>query len=242
MGREIRPSVSLILTGLPDGESAGPAIRESIAALDAITPSFEILLVVDGGVAGSGHLQSLAMALDEPRLMVRQRSRPGGERVVLKEALALSRGTVVVTFDASGGFAPAGIPELLQQIKRGADVVSARAERPADCCTRRGPVAALRFALLAMVSGLSGRDWSSGFRAYRRSAIDALVASPAITLELPDLLELRGFRSVGVRMPIRCGSKRPSALPGIDQLLAIVGFRFACLRRRIGSVAGSAGG
>jgi len=211
-------------------------IRRTIRTLEALAPSFEIIACDDASTDGSAALLE-RLAAREPRLLVRRRAHRGGRWLALREGFALARGTVVITQDGDGRVGPEQISVLLHGIRNGHDVVSGRRIGRALAVPRRIRSAGAR-ALLGFLSGLSGRDWGSGFRAYRRQAVSALLSGPELTFILPDLLDLRGLNSarVPVSETIPADSDQDSfstAQLSLTMLRAIAALRVSRLRLRL---------
>ncbi|MFH0944568.1 MAG: glycosyltransferase family 2 protein [Planctomycetota bacterium] len=195
-------AVSVVLHSRNPGAWLADTVRRTIATLEALAPSFEVIVCDDASTDASEEILS-RLSATEPRLIVRHRNHPGGRHLALREGLSLVRGTVVVTMEADGRISPEQIPALLLGIKTGHDIVSGRrVRRQVALLTRLRSLGARM--VLSFASGLPGRDWGCSFRAYRRHAVSALLRCPELTFMLPDLLDLQGFKSA--RVPV---SERP---------------------------------
>ena len=228
-------TVTVILLSRNSKAQLADTVLRTVRTLDALTPSFEIIACDDASTDGSAALLE-GLAEQEPRLLVRRRARYGGRWVALREGFAMARGTVVITLDGDGRVGPEQISVLLHGIKNGHDVVSGRRTRRELGLVRRMRSRGAR-AVLGFFSGLNRRDWGSGFRAYRRHSVSALLSGPELTFMLPDLLDLRGLNSAQVAVsetaPVECDPDPfGTAQLSLTMLRAIAALRVSHLRLR----------
>ncbi len=147
--------------------------------LHAAVPAAHLLVVDDGSPDGTGGLaDALAVEHDWAHVLHRSTKAGLGAAYVAGFAWAREQGyDVVVEMDADGSHAPEQLPRLLAALEH-ADVVlgsrwvpGGRVEnwpRTRELLSRGGN------AYTRVVLGLPLRDATGGFRAYRRSVLDAL--------------------------------------------------------------------
>jgi glycosyltransferase involved in cell wall biosynthesis len=176
-----------------------PRIREQLSLLDRES---RILVVNDGSTDSS--VQVLE-DLTGPDLAVVQFRRNRGKAAALKAGFeqALADGaTEIVMMDADGQDDPTELPELLERLEDGADVVTgARIDRN-DRFVKR-TTSRLYNKVTALLSGAPGRDFNSGYKVMRAEV--AKEAAPMLYGELHRYLTVMahwmGFRVVEV--PVR---------------------------------------
>jgi hypothetical protein len=163
-------TVSLIVPILDEAHG----VRALLFEVARVRPSWLLELVfVDGG-SRDGSLALVERASSEVvRPPVRQKGH--GFAAALREGLAASRGSVIVTMDGDGAHRVEDVVRLLGPIERGADLAIAR---------RYGPAA----------SGMPGRKWCE--RMASRAA--ALTWSARHGMRLHD--PLHGFRARTARL------------------------------------------
>jgi dolichol-phosphate mannosyltransferase len=150
-----------------------------VGRVRAATPAVDILVADDGSPDGTGRIADELAAAD-PHVLVLHRTRKEGlgAAYLAGFAWALARGyDVVVEMDADGSHQPEQLPRLLEALGR-ADVVlgsrwvaGGRVENwPAHrMLLSRGGNTYTRLAL-----GIPIRDATGGYRAFRRTALEAL--------------------------------------------------------------------
>lgn len=166
---------------LPTYQEAGNLPR-LVPRIHAAAPAAHILVVDDGSPDGTGRIAA-ALAADDPRVFLLQRTRKQGlgAAYLAGFAWALDRDYgVVVEMDADLSHDPAALPGLLAAVgEGGADLaIGTRYDNGrvgvVNWPRRRRWLSrgANRFVRLA--TGLPLSDATSGYRAYRREALEAL--------------------------------------------------------------------
>lgn len=140
-------------------------------------PELEVIIVDDSSPDGTAEI---VCALKK-RYPIRLISRPKklGLGSALKRGLSLAKdreAAVVITMDADFSHSPKTIPELLDKIEQGADMVVGSRRIDNGKIQGWGPLR-LFMSRLAMetarrILGIRTRDVTSGFRAYNRRVLD----------------------------------------------------------------------
>jgi len=201
--------VWILLPAYNEARNLPPLIEGIVGVMDAERMSYGIVVVDDGSQDGTG---SVARALADhlpvevvphKRNLGLARAMDTGLRVVGERA---ARDDVVVTMDADNTHPPELIPRMVAAIARGADVVIASRYAPGG---REEGVPPLRRFLSAGISSLlrlrfripGVRDYTSGYRAYRASALerarrhfgDRLITVPGFAVMAELLVRLRSW-------------------------------------------------
>ena len=116
-------AVSVVMLSRNSAPRLADTVQRTVTTLEALAPSFELIVCDDASTDDSERLLS-ELSASEKRLIVRRRKHAGGRHIALREGLSLVRGTVVVTMEADGRISPEQIPGLLLGIKAGHDIVS----------------------------------------------------------------------------------------------------------------------
>jgi dolichol-phosphate mannosyltransferase len=154
-------------------------LRPIAERLSAAVPSADLLVVDDGSPDGTGQVAD-ALAAQDPRVHVLHRTQKAGLGAAYTAGFrwARERGyDVVVEMDADGSHQPEQLPRLLDALSDadlvlgsrwvpGGEVVNWPATR--ELLSRGGNAYTRR------VLGLPLQDATGGFRAYRRTVLDAL--------------------------------------------------------------------
>lgn len=163
-----RPPVSVVLAAFEEAATIGAVIRGCIAACPE---GAEVIVVDDGSRDDTAAVSEAAGA----RVLRLPRNR--GKGFALRKGIEAARGDALVFLDADGQDDPAEIPLLLRRLDEGADLVVG-----SRFLGRFGPGAitplnrAGNLFLTAAFNALYGTrftDTQAGFKAMRRSAIDA---------------------------------------------------------------------
>jgi dolichol-phosphate mannosyltransferase len=198
-------------------------IEPLLADLLAVDPRIEVVVADDSSPDGTSELVAARAACD-PRVHLLERTRELGRGHAGRDAFAWAlrhRADAVIEMDADFSHHPRHIPTLLAALD-GADVVLGSRQvrggrdlgRPwwRICLTR------LSNAYVRLVLGVPVRDCNSGFRAFRRSALEAIDAGharsggPAIVHELLYKAKLRDLRIVEVPIEFRERERGSSTL------------------------------
>lgn len=168
MSGDPRPVVSLVVPALNESGNIGELVGRCRATLDGLGEAYEIL-VVDGGSTDGTRAEAEAAGA---RVLAQRGRGYGG---ALRTGFADSRGAVVVTMDSDLSHEPEVIARLWEARER-ADVVIASRYVPggaADMSIFRYVLSRILNAVFTAALSVPVKDISSGFRLYRRAAIDA---------------------------------------------------------------------
>jgi dolichol-phosphate mannosyltransferase len=160
-------------------------VTRLLQSLRSTVPGADILVVDDNSPDGTGELvEELAAELGQIKLLRRPGKHGLGSAYRHGFAVALDEGyEVIVTMDADFSHDPAVVPELLAVIGAGADMVIGSRYVPSgatlDWPLHRRLLSRWGNRYTSLVLGLQVRDCTSGFRAYRATALRSI--EPATT-------------------------------------------------------------
>jgi len=208
-----------------------------IDRLFAADPTLHVLVVDDGSPDGTGDIVERRAASDKRLSLIR---RPGRLGLGTAYIAAFSQGlrydhTHFLTMDSDLSHAPASVPALIAAVDAGADLAIGSRYTPGGSIVGWGfhrrvlSFGANSFARLWL--RISARDCTSGFRCYRRVAVELLVKAPVRARGYSTLVELlvrcqrAGFKVAEV--PIRFvdrvhGKSKMSSREMIDGIASVV--------------------
>ncbi len=151
-----------------------------LRAVRDAAPTTDVLVVDDNSPDGTGAIaDSIAAEID--RVTVLHRPGKAGLGSAYREGFAHvldGRYDVVVSMDADFSHDPARIPEFIEAIEHGADLVIGsryvRGGGTTDWPVRRQLLSKWGNAYTRTILGVSARDCTSGYRAYRATALAAI--------------------------------------------------------------------
>ena len=184
--------VSVVLPAYNEADNLAELVPETAAVLRDAGVTFEIVVVDDGSTDGTADLMRELAGGDVVSVCLR---RNAGKSAALDAGLARVRGEHVVLMDADGQDDPGQIPRLLAALDAdgAVDLVTGRRAVRHDRFVKRTTSRVYNLAT-AMVTGVPGRDFNSGFKAMRRAVADSLELYGELHRYIPVLAQWRGFR------------------------------------------------
>lgn len=207
--------------------------------IDRLPHEFRFLYVDDGSTDGTADsLQSLKQA--DRRVTVLTLSRNFGHQAALTAGIDHSTGDVVISMDADGQHPPELIPQMIELIQRGYDIVQGQrvAEARPSFFKKWTSDAFYRF-----INGISGTQMVSGaadFRAMNRQAVEALKAMPEYHRFLRGMITWMGYKSVILpyHQPQRVAGRSKYSLGKMLRLASDAVFSFSLIPLYIGLSSG----
>lgn len=192
--RELR-KLSVVTPMLDEEAVAESFYRRIAAALEGL--EWELIVVDDGSTDATPRILDDISAQD-PRVLVLHLSRSFGHQPALTAGLDHATGDAAVTIDADLQDPPEVIPALVEEWRKGADVVTAvRRTRAGEPRWRLAAISAF-YRLFARVASVSRSPNAGDFRLLDRSALRALAAMPERNRFLRGMANWIGFRQAEV--------------------------------------------
>jgi dolichol-phosphate mannosyltransferase len=171
-----RPQLSVVCPAYEE-ESALPIFHaELVRVLEGLNAEFDIeILYVDDGSCDGTLAVMRRLAGDDPRVRYLSLARNFGHQAALTAGLEHAAGDLVITMDADLQHPPEVIPRLIEEWKRGADIViTLRADDPTLAWSKRFS-SRLFYRLMRWMSGTEVRPSAADFRLMTRPAVAALL-------------------------------------------------------------------
>jgi glycosyltransferase involved in cell wall biosynthesis len=141
-----------------------------IQVMEQVGENFELVLVDDGSNDRTYKLLCEITAVDSRVLVIKLR-RNFGQTSALAAGFDHATGEFILAMDGDLQHEPAEIPNFLEKLEEGYDVVSGwRKERIDNLLLRRIPSRCANW-LMAKLSGVEIHDFGTTFKAYRREVI-----------------------------------------------------------------------
>ncbi|HJU47516.1 MAG TPA: glycosyltransferase family 2 protein [Gaiellaceae bacterium] len=169
------PELSVVVTLFDEAGTIDELHRRTVAALEALGRSWELLYVDDGSTDGTFAAVERLHAAD-PRIRAVRFKRNFGQHPAMHAGLARSRGDIVVTMDGDLQNPPEDIPRLVEAVEAGYDVASGRRTARHDSWGRTMPSRMIN-GMLRRFTGVRITDFGCAFNAYRRSAVEPMLGA-----------------------------------------------------------------
>lgn len=155
--------------------------------------SFEIVLVNDGSRDGTWPLM-LDLARRDPHLVLVNLSRNHGHQLALSAGLRMCRGGRILVLDADLQDPPELLPEMLQRLEAGADVVYGQRRRRAGESVFKRLTAGVFYRVIERLTDVPIPRDTGDFRLMTRRVLDTLDAMPERHRFLRGMVSWVGFR------------------------------------------------
>jgi len=159
--------------------------------MEQVGDPFELVLVDDGSSDRTCKLLEEIAAVDS-RVLVIKLCRNFGQTSALAAGFDNASGEFILAMDGDLQHDPNEIPNFLEKLAEGYDVVSGwRKQRVDNLLTRRIPSACANW-LLARLSGVDIHDFGTTFKAYRREVIQNIPLYGEVHRFIPALASWQG--------------------------------------------------
>ena len=193
--------LSVVIPAYNEEESIEDAMRRTVTALRAIGVSFELVIVDDGSRDQTRAIaERVAKELPEVRVIVNEKNQSAVKAFL--RGCSLADGEIITHNGADLPFDPRDTTVILEEMRKGADVVVVeRANREAYGVVRK-VVSWVNITLLH--TGFGSPFWDHNFvQGYRREVIhDVHVETSAVSTVTPELVIKafrKGYRCVSVK-------------------------------------------
>jgi glycosyltransferase involved in cell wall biosynthesis len=187
-----RIEVSVVLPVLDEVESLGVLHRELTEVLTRLGRPYEILFIDDGSRDGSFE-RIEKLAIEDDRVRGVQLRRNFGKAAALAVGFREAQGDIIVTLDADLQDDPAEVPKLLNRLEDGFDLVSGWKQDRQDPRSKTWPSRLFNW-VTGILTGVRLHDFNSGFKIYRREAVEEIRLYGELHRFIPALAAWRGFR------------------------------------------------
>ena len=191
--RDGEVTISCVVPAYNEAANLPGLLTALSAALQALTPRWEVLVVDDGSRDATA--AAVSPWLQEPGVRYLALSRNFGKEAALTAGLQHARGRVVLMLDADGQHPLSLLPTLLLAWRAGADQVCAVRDSRADERFSKRLGTRIFYAIVNAGSPVPIPPDAGDFRLIDRCVVDALLALPERNRFLKGLYAWVGFRT-----------------------------------------------
>lgn len=187
------PEVSIVIPVYNEDESL-PELEQAIA--EALKPkfSYEVIFVDDGS---SDDSWKVITSLSEQKEVVSgiRFHHNYGKSVALQAGFEASKGDYVVTMDADLQDDPKEVPEMIQMLKDGYDLVSGWKKERHDPVSKTIPSKFFNY-VTRKVAGINLHDFNCGLKAYRAEVVENIYLYGELHRYIPMLAKREGYTQI----------------------------------------------
>lgn len=191
------PYLSVVVACHNEGAGLAELQRRIAVVLDGLLKPCELVLVNDGSSDGTWQAMTTICAADE-RVVAVDLSRNFGQQAAITAGLAHARGERVLVLDADLQDPPELLPEMLELMDDGADIVHAKRRKRLDETWFKRASAAGFYWLLDHLSETPIERDTGEFRLMSRRAVNAILALPERHRFTRGLATWVGFKQVSI--------------------------------------------
>ena len=189
--------ISIVVPLFNEEESLGE-LTEAIDKAISAQYSYEILFVDDGSTDTSFEVIK-NLSKENSHVKGISFSHNYGKSVALQAGFEQVKGKYVVTMDADLQDDPDEVPEMIQMLKDGLDMVSGWKKERFDPISKTVPSKFFNF-VTRKAAGIQLHDFNCGLKAYKREVIDNIYLYGELHRYIPMLAKKEGFSRIGEKI------------------------------------------
>ena len=152
------------------------------------------IIFVDDGSTDSTYDRLISVCSNDPRVTVIRLRRNFGQTAALSAGFDAATGEVICSMDGDLQNDPRDIPRLLDEIEKGADVVSGWRKRRKDAWLTRRLPSWLANRLISRITSVRLHDYGCSLKAYRREVIAGVKLYGEMHRFIPSLASWMGVK------------------------------------------------
>ena len=192
--------LSIILPIYNEEQNIPLLYNNIVTVIRRLDKTTEVLMVDDGSTDRSFAVMS-ALASQDPRVRVIKFRRNSGQTAAMMAGIEFARGRVLITMDADLQNDPEDIPDLVQKLDDGYDVVVGWRRGRKDALVTRVIPSKIANYLIGKVTGVPIKDNGCSLKAYRATVIKNVPLYAEMHRFIPAMASLVGARTF--QMPVR---------------------------------------
>lgn len=196
--KENSMEVSILVPLFNEQENLEPLMAKIQESMTPLGKRYEVIFVDDGSTDGSFQVLERLYRENEEVKAIQFRNNHG-KSAALAIGFEKASGEAIITMDADLQDDPAEIPNLLDKLYEGYDLVSGWKYKRRDPLSKRIPSKVFN-RVTSMLSGIKIHDFNCGLKAYRREVTENIQIYGELHRYLPVLAHWKGFRIGEIRV------------------------------------------
>jgi len=193
--RKSRLTVDIVIPVFNEAAVVEQTHANLLSIINTLPQSFTIYYVNDGSTDETSDLLD-SLARKDRNVHVIELSRNFGHQAALTAGLDASRGDIVITMDGDGQHPPELIPQMLDLVKKGYDIIQTQRMDSMQRGTIKEWTSGGFYRLLNIISGTHVLAGGADYRALSRQAVEALKSMPEYHRFLRGMISWMGFSTV----------------------------------------------
>lgn len=191
------PEISVVIPLHNEATTLEELYQRVRDTMDALGRSWELVLVNDGSTDATPRILDSLYRQDR-RITVVHLRRNYGQTPALMAGFHHASGAFIVALDGDLQHAPEEIPNFIEKIEEGYDMVSGWRTARSDAFLTRTLPSRIANWLISKVSGVDVHDFGTTFKAYRREILADLHLYGDLHRFVPALIALNGAKIVEI--------------------------------------------
>lgn len=191
------PQISVVIPLHNEATTLEELYQRVRSTMESLGRPWELVLVDDGSTDDTTRILDSLYRRD-PRVTFVHLRRNYGQTPALMAGFHHARGDLIVSLDGDLQHAPEEIPDFINKIEEGYDMVSGWRTLRSDAYFTRTIPSRIANWLIAKVSGVKVHDFGTTFKAYRREVLADLHLYGDLHRFVPALIALNGAKIVEI--------------------------------------------
>lgn len=191
------PQISVVIPLHNEATTLEELYERVRSTMESLGRPWELVLVDDGSTDDTTRILDSLYRRD-PRVTFVHLRRNYGQTPALMAGFHHARGDLIVSLDGDLQHAPEEIPDFINKIEEGYDMVSGWRTSRSDAYFTRTIPSRIANWLIAKVSGVKVHDFGTTFKAYRREVLADLHLYGDLHRFVPALIALNGAKIVEI--------------------------------------------
>lgn len=187
-----KPTLSIIIPAKNEEKSIIPLYLEIMTCVKKLAYPYEIIFIDDGSDDKTFEIALSLHKKDQNVKVIKHRGN-FGKSIALQSGFDNCHGDIIITMDADLQDDPKEIPNFIQKINEGYDLVSGWKKKRYDPISKTIP-SKLGNWLTRILTGVSIHDLNCGFKAYKRKAIEGIKLYGELYKFIPVWVQHQNFK------------------------------------------------